>query len=220
MSALTRGKKRDQTRLVKVVKDQNTFYQFDTKDLTKVSGVSATDIAALGHINPGDAGQAAGIPNGSFIFYRANAPKPPRVTKLIAKATNADDKRQQSIGTFCAVDQLQSALGSGWSLAKPARGVSLSNTNRTVTALAELSNGILYAFPMNADDFATYGGDLGLKNSTTVNTPTERAKVVRASSLPRPGKASKILDDGSRFTSFYSTNKNPAGYSLTSEVLL
>lgn len=218
MSNLTRGKKRDQVIAVKVVKDQNTYYQFQTKDLAAIAGISAGDLAQLGHINVGDAGAQASIPIGSLIFYKANAPKPPRVTKKIS--TNNQSTGQQSVGTFCAVDVLQSALGSGWSLSKPGRGVSLSNTGRTVTALAELSNGTLYAFPMAAADFATFGGELGLRNSTSINTPAERAKVVRASTLPRPGKASKVLSDGSTFTSFYSTNTNPDGYTLSSELLL
>lgn len=218
MSNLTRGKKRNKMIAVKVVKNQNTYYQFQTKDLAAVAGVSASDLAQLGHINVGDAGAQASIPSGSLIFYKANAPKPPRVTKKIS--TNNQSTGQQSVGTFCAVDVLQSALGSGWSLSKPGRGVSLSNTGRTVTALAELSNGTLYAFPMAAADFASFGEELGLKNSTSINTDGERAKVVRASTLPRPGKASKVLSDGSTFSSFYSTNTNPEGYTLTSETLL
>ena len=218
MSNLTRGKKRNKMIAVKVVKDQNTYYQFQTKDLAAVAGVSASDLALLGHINVGDAGAAASIPSGSMIFYKANAPKPPRVTKKIN--TNSQSTGQQSVGTFCAVDALQSALGNGWSLSKPGRGVSLSKTGRTVTALAELTNGTLYAFPMAAADFATFGEELGLKNSTSITTPSERAKIVRASTLPKPGKASKVLQDGSTFTSFYSTDKNPEGYTLTSEVLL
>ena len=218
MSNLTRGKKRNKMIAVKVVKDQNTYYQFQTKDLAAVAGVSANQIAQLGHINVGDAGAAASIPSGSMIFYKANAPKPPRVTRKLS--TNDQTPGQQSVGTFCAVDVLQSALGNGWSLSKPGRGVSLSNTGRTVTALAQLSNGTLYAFPMAAADFATFGEELGLKDSTSINTPSERAKVVRASTLPKPGKASKVLQDGSTFTSFYSTDKNPEGYTLTSEVLL
>lgn len=218
MSNLTRGKKRNKMIAVKVVKDQNTYYQFQTKDLAAVAGVNANDLAQLGHIDVGDAGAQASIPSGSLIFYKANAPKPPRVTKKIT--TNNQSTGQQSVGTFCAVDVLQSALGSGWSLSKPGRGVSLSNTGRTVTALAELSNGTLYAFPMAAADFASFGVELGLKDSTSINTPAERAKVVRASTLPKPGKASKVLPDGSTFSSFYSTDKNPVGYLLSSEVLL
>lgn len=221
MSNLTRGKKRNKMIAVKVVKDQNTYYQFQTKDLAAITGVSASDLAQLGHINVGDAAALASIPSGSFIFYKANAPKPPRVTKKITGGSSTTpDARQESVGTFCAVDALQSALGNGWSLSKPGRGVSLSNTGKTVTALAKLSNGILYAFPMSKADFATFGGELGLESSETVTTAAEKAKVVRASTLPKPGKASKVLSDGSTFSSFYSTNKNPAGYTLTSEVLL
>jgi hypothetical protein len=203
---------------VKVVKDQNTFYQFQTKNLAAVAGVSAGNLSELGHIDLSDAGNLASIPQGSVIFYKANAPKPPRVTKKIS--TNNESIGQQSVGTFCAVDVLTSALGAGWRLSKPARGVSLSNTIRTVTALAELSNGILYAFPLAKTDFDSFGGELGLKSSESVNTAAERAKIVRASTLPKPGRASKVLSDGSTFSSFYSTNANPSGYTLTSEILL
>jgi hypothetical protein len=202
--------------VVKVVKGQEIYYQFNSPDLSKVVGVSSSDLAELGQINLSD---AAKVPAGAIIFYNANAPKPPRVTKQLSKSGDTSPK-QQSVSTFCSVEALTGALGKGWSIAKPGRGVSFSNTQRTVTALAKLSNGVRYAFPMAKADFETFGSTLGLENATTITSDAERAKVVRASTLPKPGRASIVLEDGSTFSSFYSSDKTPDGYTLTLEVLL
>jgi hypothetical protein len=216
MSNITRGRKKDQRILVKVVKGQEVYYQFNSPDLSKVAGVSTSDLSELGQINLNDPSK---VPAGAIVFYNANAPKPPRVTRKLKK-TDTVSPAQQSVSTFCSVDALTGALGKGWSIAKPGRGVSLNNTIKTVTALAELSNGVMYAFPMAKVDFESFGSTLGLKNASTITTDAERAKIVRASSFPKPGRATKILDDGSTFSSFYSSSKTPDGFNLTFETLL
>jgi hypothetical protein len=203
MPSFTRGKKRDQLVAVRVNTTQQIYYQFNTKDLSAINGVSEADLQLLGHIKIGEVGDGntSSIPAGALIFVRANAPKPPRVTKR----TGGTGASQESVGTFCAVDRLKDALRGGWNLVKQGRVVGLSNNSKTVTAVAKLSNGALYAFPMNKADFDANKEALGLEDATTINTDAERAKLVRASSLPRPGKAKKVLSTGATFTSFYST---------------
>jgi hypothetical protein len=60
---------------------------------------------------------------------------------------------------------------------------------------------------MNEADFQTYGADLGLKSAASVNSPAELDRLVVGSSLPKPGKATKTLQNGSSFSSFYAPEK-------------
>lgn len=194
MPSYTRGKSRDN--LVAVKLEGNSYYQFLTKDLAAVNGVSEGDLGLLGHIKLGEGGGT--LPAGAIVFLRANSPKPPRVRKKITGT-------QGSVGTFCAVEALKNALRGGWNLSKGAITVSVRATgSRTVTAIAVISNGALYAFPMNKADFETYKEPLKLQGSESITTDTERSKLVSGSSLPKPGKAKLVLSTGSVFSSFCS----------------
>ncbi|OKH47296.1 hypothetical protein NIES2101_23955 [Calothrix sp. HK-06] len=195
------------------------LYGFNTKDLAAIAGVSSADLTNLGHVIAGTT-----IPTGKVIVLGARSPKPPRVTKKIA---NAGVGAQQSISTFCAFDKLTQALAAGWKLSTQRRGVSLrpeTSAKNSLTAIAELSDGSLYCFPMNKADFSTYGASLGLKSPTTITTATERGKLVSGSSIPRPGNASLEVSGGT-FSSFYSTDAkdtaSTAGFAiLTDEVVI
>ncbi|CCI18527.1 conserved hypothetical protein [Microcystis aeruginosa PCC 9807] len=194
MPSYTRGKPRDQIRAVLL--GGNSYYQFKTKDLAAVNSVQESDLALLGHIKLGEGGET--LPAGAIVFLRANSPKPARVTKTLTGT-------QGSIGTFCAAQALQNALRNGWNLSKGATTVSLRATgSRTVTAIASLSNGALYAFALNKADFESYGADLKLQGAESITSDTERSKLVSGSSLPRPGKAKLVLTTGSIFSSYCS----------------
>lgn len=195
MPSYTRGKLRDQNIIVQL--SDTSYYQFKTKDLSAVNNVNEGDLSLLGHINIGNGG--AGLPSGALVFLRANSPKPPRVGKTLSGT-------QSSISTFCAVPALQNVLRNGWNLVKPARTVSLRTAGKTITVIASLSNGALYAFPLNKADFDTYGAALGLVTSETITTDAERNKLVAASSLPKPGKAKLTLTTGADFSTFCSHN--------------
>lgn len=196
MPSYTRGKSRDQIIAVKL--EGNSYYQFLTKDLAAVNGVSEGDLGLLGHIKLGEGGGT--LPSGAIVFLRANSPKPPRVSKKITGT-------QGSVGTFCGVEALKNALRGGWNLSKDAVTVGLRATatgGRTVTAIAAISNGALYAFPMNKADFESYKEPLKLEGAESIKNDTDRSKLVSGSSLPRPGKAKLVLSTGATFSSFCS----------------
>lgn len=190
MPSYTRNKRRDVTAYVKVT--PVLLYGFRTKDLSQVTGVSSGDLTALGHVNT--------LASGAIACFGANAPKPPRVSKRIA---NAPAGSQGSVSTFCAYDKLAAALSAGWSLAKDGIDVGLRTSGKSVTAIVEIApNGVLYAFPMNAADFASYGETLGLESAATL-TNAEMQRLVRGSTYPKPGRAIKELDTGGSVSSFY-----------------
>ncbi|WGV25970.1 hypothetical protein [Halotia branconii] len=213
MSSYTRGKKRPN--LVFVLVNDAMYFGFKPKDLSSLTGVSTSDVTALGHV------AASAVVAGKIMIIGAQAPKPPRVTKKISGATVG---QQQTVSTYCAYPSITTAQAAGWNLTKSRRGVSLrasSAARGSLTAIATLSDGSLYCFPMNKADFEAYGTELGLTGSATITSETERKKLVSGSSTPYPGRASKLLENGSTFSSFFSTTKQgdaaQAGYDIVSE---
>lgn len=214
MPAYTRGQKRDTMIFVAV----NTSIRFGwkSKDLSAVTGITSTDITNLGHQK-----QSALTGTGLILVVGAQSPKPARVTR---KLSGASVGQQQSVNTYCAHDKLAAALGAGWNLAKPSRGVTIRGASADragLTAIATLSDGSKYCFPMNKTDFDSYKTPLGLETAATITTATERAKLVSGCSKPRPGKAALQLAGGSTFSSFFSTAKMGdllgAGYDVLAE---
>jgi hypothetical protein len=217
MPSYTRNKKREDVIFVAV----NTVIRFGwkSKDLASVSGISQSDLTNdLGHTT-----QSAVTGSGLILVIGAQAPKPARVSKKLSSATVG---QQQSVSTFCAYDKLATALGKSWNLSKNRRSVTLkalSAQRGGLTAVATLSDGSRYCFPMNKADFEAYGAELGLESSGTISN-AERDKLVSGSSKPRPGRASKQLTDGSTFSSFYSSSMSEAastaGYDILSEQIV
>jgi hypothetical protein len=200
MPSYTRGKTKETIKFVQIVDAVPVYYGFASKDFASIAGVSAGDITALGHI------LSDAIPADSIQILRATTPKPGTVKKRIA--TNPSAAQQGSVSTFVAGGSLQTALAAGWRLAKAYKLTSLTQNDRQVTALAVLSDGTFYAFSMNKADFDSYGAELGLESPTTagITTATEKTSVVRGSAWPYPGKAEKVLNEGSKVSSFYSTD--------------
>lgn len=216
MPSYTRNVKRDN--LVFVPCNTKIHYGFKTKDLSALGGVSSADVTALGHLSASAATAVAG----AILVIGASAPKPPRVKKAIS---NAAAGAQKSVSTFCSKTGLGVALSAGWSLVNQGVTVSLraaSAQSGSISAIATLSNGAKYVFPMNKADFDAYGAALGLESSTDITTTTERDSLVRGSSTPKPGKASKILDGGGTFSSFYTdgTNVATAGFNILNDELV
>jgi hypothetical protein len=85
-----------------------------------------------------------------------------------------------------------------------------------VTAIAELSSGALYAFPLNRVDFDRVSTVLGLQSAAQITTVTERNSLVTGSRT-KPGRCS-IEDSGGVFATFYSTAAEAAaiaaGYNI------
>lgn len=205
--------------MVFVYANERILWGYKTKDLASLSGISTADLTdQLGHIKQ----EAAQDLVGAILVIGANAPKPPRVTKRLTGTTTG----QRSVSTYCSVRTLSKALQNGWTMSKAGRGVTVraaSGNRPSQTAIAELSDGTLYAFPMNSADFKAYGAGLGLRDAATITSDAERARLVSGSRLPRPGRAGLELSDGSNFSSFYSSNTNlgTGGFSqIDDEVVL
>ena len=197
MPQYSRGVQRDQLVAVHVIEpSRNVYYAFKTKDFASLQGVSTADLAALGQIT------LDALPNGSLFFLRAQSPKPPRARKVINK--NPTATQQGSVSTYYGYGREQQVLSQGWNLSTSARAVNLRSSNRSITAIAKISNGAYYAFPMNLRDFQDYGQTLGLLAPSQITSDTERARLVSGASRPKPGKASKDLGNGSTFSSFFS----------------
>ena len=196
MPSYPRGRRRDTYTLVLLNQNPRVFYAFYRKDYSGISGISNSDFQNLGH--------TVGItpPDGSLVFLRAQSPKPARVKKVINP--NAGATQQVSVSTFCATNFLDQAQANSWTIVKRPRGVSLKS-KRSITAIAELSNGVLYAFPLNGDDYQNNADVLGFKRISEINSAAERARLVSGSSRPRPGKASIVRSTGGEFQTFFST---------------
>ncbi len=211
MPIYTRNELRENLTYVRVGSDTaNLFYGWKAKDLASESGISQADLTALGHLAP------ELLPTGARYFLGANSPKPGRATKTINSRPSASQKG--SVSTFYGTGSIRGMLNLGWKITKRPRSVSLVDNSRYISAVAELSNGLLYAFPMNKDDFATYGAELGLKSKASITTNAERNSLIAGTSFPRPGKAKKQLSNGANFSSFFSTDKlgdvEEAGYTI------
>ena len=196
MPEYTRGRRRDTYTLVPVSTSPAVFYAFYRKDYSGINGISDNDFLSLGHVVGAEPGA------GSLVFLRAQAPKPARVKKIIN--ANANATQQQSINTFCAFNALDTAQRDNWRIVKRPSGVALNN-GRSITAVAELSNGALYAFPLNAQDYNENRQILGFKQLSEINSASERARLVSGSSRPRPGKAKKAKVGGGKISTFFST---------------
>lgn len=211
MSEFTRGALRDVLTFVSV--NAKFHYGFKTVDLAARTGISSADIKTqLGHMT---AAEATAV-SGRIMVTGANSPKPARVVKRDATAPIS---QPASTSTFVAHNKLAAAAGGGWSLTKPGRGVRLTanvDGKRSVTAIAELSNGLLYAFPLNRVDFDRVATVLGLQSAAQITTLAERQSLVTGS-RSKPGRAS-IEDSGGVFTTFYSTAAEAAaiaaGYNI------
>lgn len=213
MSSYTRGKKREN--LVFVLINDLLYFGFKPKDLTSLTGVTASDITALGHV------AVSAAVAGKIRVIGSQAPKPPRVQKKISGAAIG---QQKSVSTFCAYPSISAAQAAGWSLLKSRKSVTLraSSADRaSLTAIATLSDTSLYCFPMNKADYELFGADLGLETASTITTEAERKKLVSGASIPYPGRASKLLAGGSTFSSFFATAQQEAattaGYDILSE---
>lgn len=211
MPEYTRGSLRDVLTFVPI--NAIFHYGFKTVDLAARTGISAAEIKTqLGHMT---AAEATAVAN-RIMVTGANSPKPARVVKRDATAPIS---QPASTSTFVAFNSLAAAAVGGWSLSKPARGVRLTanvDGKRSVTAIAELSNGALYAFPLNRVDFDRAGLVLGLQSAAQITTTLERNALVTGSRT-KPGRVS-IEDNGGVFSTYYSTDAEAAaiaaGYNI------
>jgi len=213
MAEYTRGSTRDV--LTFVALNARFYYGWKTVDLAARTGISGADIKTqLGHLT---AVEAAAVANGIMVTG-ANSPKPARVVK---RDPTAPISQPGSTSTFVGFSSLAAASAGGWSLAKAARGVRLTanvDGRRSVTAIAELSNGALYAYPLNRVDFDRAAAALGLQGANQITTTLERNALVTGSRT-KPGRAS-IEDNGGLFTTYFSTAAAEAavtaGYNIES----
>jgi hypothetical protein len=214
MPEYTRGQYRDN--LVFVPLNTVFHYGWKTKDLANAIGISQADLVTqLGHMTPV---QADAVAN-RIMVTGANSPKPARVVK---RDRTAPISQAASTSTFLAYNKLSAATAAGWSLAGRARGVRLTanvDGRRSVTAIAELSNGLLYAFPLSRVDFDRVAPTLGLQDAASINTTLERSKLATGSRT-KPGVCATDNNGGS-FSTFFATDAADtlpaAGYDIISD---
>lgn len=197
MPSYLQGQLRDQLRFIKVFSDGNLYYGFNTKDFSDNAGVSDADTSILGHL------QVGSVPASAIRVFGANSPKPPRMKKVIN--ANPTVAQIESISTFVAPDSVAAAEQQGWKIVKRPLNVSFSYGERSVTALAELSNGGLYAFPQNRATHDAVASELGLINKTELSS-AERKKAFTGTSRPRPAEVRKKGTNSGRLKSFCSTS--------------
>lgn len=209
-----RGGVRDQVNFVRV--NPIFLYGWKGPDLSARVGITTAELKTqLGHLDI----TAALAVAGRILVTGANSPKPARVTK---KDATAPVTAPGSSSSFVGYNSMGTAIAGGWTPSGRSRGVSLTaNTvgKRSVTAIAVLSNGLHYAFPLNKADFDRVKVALGLKAAGEITTDTERRSLVTGS-RSKPGKA-QAQAGGGIFTTFYSTgsaaNLAAAGYSIISD---
>lgn len=214
MPGYVRGTKRDLLRFVLL--NPVFCYGWKTIDLSAIPGVSQSEITALGHM---DATAANAVAN-RIMVLGANSPKPGRVTQ---KFPNPVTTQRASVSTYVAYNARAAAVAAGWTLSGFQKGVRLaapSPNRRSISAVAELSDGTRYVFPLNAEDFAIVSGPLGLQNSTQITTDNERNRLVTGTSSTRPGKAAIEHSEGVMSTYYSTDNKDEAaaaGYTILSD---
>lgn len=223
MASAARGRKREE--LVYVPASEFIMYGFKTFDLSSVTGISASDITALGHV------KAEGMTADATKVYvlRANAPKPPRVSKKTGATgggtgTGGAGVEPLSVTTFCGYNQMSAAFAAKWTLAKQGRGITFrgeSSPGRQRTVAVPLGGGF-YCFSCDRATFSSYGALLGLKGTLT---DAEAKRAFMGSAGPKPGRAQAKTANGS-FSSFYDPAKkgdlagSDIGWSLTEAILL
>jgi hypothetical protein len=211
MPDYTRGTKRDTPYFAPV---NDVFMYGFYSGLASIPGITASDIQALGLLTQ----QGANAVANRLMITRANSPAPPRYTK---KFPNASVSARASVSTFGAYNAGVAAVAQGWKLSKAARAVGLNplvgGLGRTATAIAELSSGALYAFPLNRADFANVQNILGLLDAAVINTNAERWRLV-SGSKDKPARMS--INDGGKKATFCSTDAigaaQAAGWTLMS----
>lgn len=223
MASSARGRKREE--LTYVAASEFVMYGFKTFDISGVPGITAGDLTALGHV------KAEGMtPDATKVYVlRANAPKPPRVTKkaqagATGTGTGGTGTTPLTVSTFCAYNKLSDAYAAKWSLAKQGRGITFRGENsptRQRTVAVPIGGGF-YCFSCDRSTFTTYGAALGLKGTLT---QAEAKKAFMGASAPKPGQAATKTANGSVST-FYDPGKQgdlagaDAGWSLTEAILL
>lgn len=209
MPSVLLGKPKDELHFVAVT--SKLMYGFKSRDLSDIPGITADDLTALGHsINPGT------FVAGQIYIFNANAPKPARMTKKTSGGVGNPAK----VSTFCAYNTIATAMTKGWSMTKKPRGLTIragAGPGKEQTGVIEI-NGGLYCFSVDKATLSTYGADLGIKDSTALNTAAERDRAFRGSSWPKPGKASLLTDVGGGVlgvvTSLIDPTKAPDGWSI------
>lgn len=190
MSALTRGRLRDQLTFVQV--NGKLLYGWKAPELATGAGITAADLVnGLGHLN---AAAAAGIAGGIMVTG-ANSPKPAKATKTFRGASAA---QRGSCSTFVAFNKTAAAAALGFSVSKPSRGVSLqapAAARRTFTGVVELSNGLLYCQPIDrVDGTPERRAELGIQIASEI-TEAERVRLITGSKS-KPARVRIFADDG------------------------
>lgn len=195
MPGYVRGRTRDIPTFVLLYNAPiNIYYFWSSKDLASLETISASDLSTqLGHLTS--------VADSSVVVVGATSPKPPSVKKIIKK--NPGPNEQGSATTFCSPGSLNSAYAAGWKRAGYAKQSGVTNNARTITGLAGISNGMIYGWPFNASDHATYKEELALIEPSSIST-AERNTIVTGATRPVAGHATKKLSSGATVSGYFS----------------
>lgn len=141
------------------------------------------------------------------LVIGANAPKPPRASKL--KSTGVES-------SFCDVDSVSSAKAAGWKV-RPGKVRSGGAGKKSKTVYVDI-DGVRYAWKMPNDTYTNTASDrsqLGIQDATAATSG-----LVFGASYPKPARASFVgisTTGANTFTTFVEPTKEdnlPTGWGL------
>lgn len=190
MSPLTRGRPRNN--LTFVLANERLLYGWKAPDLAAGAGITEAELkTGLGHMSATEAAAVAG----GILVTGANSPKPAKATKTFKGAQAA---QRGSCSTFLAYNKATAAAAIGFNVSKASRGVNLqapSAARRTFTGVVELSNGLMYAQPINTvDGTAERRTVLGIQVAAEISA-AERNRLITGGKS-KPARARIFADDG------------------------
>lgn len=177
--------RRDPRRVVYVpLTTLNINYGFRTN-------IDEGDATVLGHV------AVAGAYPDNFVLG-ANAPKPPRASRVRITGTTS---------SFISPDQIATARAAGWRLTGRTRTRSGANTLRSTPVYVNIG-GIKYAWNMPDETYTAIAGDaagLGIQAATSADTD-----LVWGASFPKPPKVAKLVitgDDTTNYSTFCDSSR-------------
>lgn len=198
------------------INSANLYYGFKAREFTG-TGISDADLKAqLGWIIPPET--IPSFMDGNFgnalLIIRANAPKPPRVTKKTT-ATGTTGDIPKTLTLFCSPLKVAAARATGWQLAKNGIGVKFvgeASSARQITAFVEVSgegsdtsSKFYYGFSCDRATFSNYGALLGLQSTQQLSADQREKRCFMGASFPKPKRASLKTANGN-ISSFCSSD--------------
>ena len=180
MASVTLGRKRNVLTIVPINDAVN--FQYNSTNLSAITGVSATDVTALGHLTT--------APEGTLTITGCNAPQPAVFKKILGGgAVATTQKAVSAYGNASTKAAIAAARAAGWFLIKPIRSAQLGGGDKKTGVVVPLSNGLYEIVNVYTEDATATNASLFGWNLTPGDTITK--KMFRASSMMRAGRVKK-----------------------------